>query len=251
MVLMEQLAMWVAETIGIFGYAGIVFLMMLESIIFPLPSEIILPLAGFLVSQGVLNLWLVTIAATLGSVLGSMISYEIGRAGGRPFLVKYGRYFWMEPERLRTTDRWFHTHGEITIVLARMLPFARYVISIPAGIARMDRKRFIVFTAIGSFIWNIALVYGGVLLGTHWYTILDYGAQIEIVIGTIVILFLLWYGYQAVKRRSRTLQRLAQANARRVRENVRIVRHHIKRAQEFSQQNVERIKGMARPPKKP
>ena len=244
---MESLVAWVAETIQILGYAGIVFLMMLESIILPLPSEIILPLAGFLVGQGVLNLWGVTLAATLGSVLGSMISYELGRIGGRPFLLTYGKYVWMRPEHLRKTDRWFRTHGEITILVARILPLTRYFISIPAGIARMDRRKFITYTAIGSFIWNLALIYGGVLLGQYWFTIIDYGAQLEVIIGSILILFLIWYGYSAVKRRSRFLQKLAQDNARAMRANVRRVRRHIVRAQRIGRANVERIVAFTRP----
>ena len=241
MAIMEYLAAWVAETIGILGYAGIVFLMMLESIILPLPSEIILPFAGFLVSQGALNLWLVALAATLGSVLGSCISYEIGRFGGRPFLVKYGRFFWMSHERLRHADWWFRRHGEATILLARVLPLTRYFISIPAGIARMDRRRFIMFTAIGSFVWNLALIYGGVLLGQHWYTIIDYGAQLEMVIGSIVILFVLWYAVQAVERRTMFMRRLAQHKA--VRANVRLARRTITRAHRFGK---ERMAALAR-----
>ncbi len=239
MPVMESLIAWVTQTIAIFGYPGIVFLMMLESIILPLPSEIILPLAGFLVGQGLLNLWLVAVAATLGSVMGSCVSYEIGRRGGRPFLVKYGRFFLMRPDRLRKTEAWFRNHGEGTILVSRMLPLTRYFISIPAGFSRMPRRTFILYTAIGSFIWNIALIYGGVLLGQYWFTIIEYGAQVEVVIGTIVILFCLWYIYQASARRSAFLKRLAAHKT--VRDNVRIVRRNIRRAQRFGKENIDRF----------
>lgn len=245
MAVMESLVAWVAQTIEIFGYPGIIFLMMLESIILPLPSEIILPLAGFLVGQGMLNLWFVALAATLGSVLGSCVSYEIGRSGGRPFLVKYGRFFLMRPDRLRKTERWFRDHGEGTILVSRMLPLTRYFISIPAGFARMPRRTFILYTAIGSFIWNITLIYGGVLLGQYWYTIIEYGAQVEVVIGSIVILFAMWYVYQASARRSAFLKRLTEHKA--VRENVRLVRRNIRRAQKFGKENIDRFAAAVSP----
>lgn len=230
MALTDLLVEWVAQTIAILGYAGIAFLMMLESIIFPLPSEIILPLAGFLVSQGLLNFWLVVLAATIGSVIGSGISYEIGRFGGRPFLVKYGRFFLLNEQRLRKTDEWFNKHGEGTVLVSRLLPITRYFISIPAGIARMDRRKFFLYTAIGAFIWNLALTGAGLALGTHWLSLLEYGAKIEIIAVVVLVAVIVWYVLKAVEERTKVMTRLAkskqvQAGIKTARRNLRRMRN--------------------------
>lgn len=239
MSLIDILAQWVVQTIHIFGYFGIAFLMALESIILPLPSEIILPFAGYLVAQGTFSFWAVVLFATIGSVFGSWVSYEIGRAGGRPFMQKYGKFFLLDEKKLKWTDRWFRKHGEGTVFVSRLLPLTRYFISIPAGIARMGRKKFLLYTAIGAGIWNMALTYAGVVLGTHWLVIIEYAAQIEIVIVSIIILVIIWYVVKAIDRYTQVMHRIAEN--KQVQRNIQTVRKGIRTVHRFSKKNLQTI----------
>jgi len=149
------------------GYPGIFVLMVMESATLPVPSEVVLPLGGYLVYQGRLEFWSVVAVATLGSLIGTMIDYGIGYYLGRPAVLRYGRIVRFSHERLATTERWFNRHGTNVVLLARFVPLLRTLIAFPAGIVRMEPKRFLAYSAVGILVWDIALVYIGFLAGQN------------------------------------------------------------------------------------
>ena len=149
------------------GYLGIFLLMVMESATLPVPSEVVLPLGGYLVSQGRLEFWSTVAVATIGSMVGTMVDYGIGYYLGRPAVLRYGRIVRFSEKRLETTEKWFATHGKSVVLLARFVPLLRTLIAFPAGIVRMDVKRFLAYSAIGILVWDIALVYLGVLAGQN------------------------------------------------------------------------------------
>jgi len=149
------------------GYLGIFLLMVMESATLPVPSEAVLPLGGYLVSQGRLEFWSTVAVATVGSLVGTMVDYGIGYYLGRPAVLRYGRIVRFSEKRLEMTERWFSTHGKSVVLLARFVPLLRTLIAFPAGIVRMDVKRFLAYSAIGILVWDIALVYLGDLAGQN------------------------------------------------------------------------------------
>jgi len=149
------------------GYLGIFLLMVMESATLPVPSEVVLPLGGYLVSQGRLEFWSTVAVATVGSLVGTMVDYGIGYYLGRPAVLRYGRIVRFSEKRLEMTERWFSTHGKSVVLLARFVPLLRTLIAFPAGIVRMDVKRFLAYSAIGILVWDIALVYLGDLAGQN------------------------------------------------------------------------------------
>ena len=153
------------------GYPGIFLLMVMESATLPVPSEIVLPLGGYLVYTGQLEFWSVVVVATLGSLVGTTIDYGIGYYLGRPAVLRYGRIVRFSHERLQTTEKWFSGHGDRVVLFARFVPLLRTLIAFPAGIVRMDPKRFLAYSAVGIFVWDVALVYLGVVAGQNSRTI--------------------------------------------------------------------------------
>ncbi len=143
------------------GYWGVILLMAMESSIFPVPSEVVMPPAAFLAAQGKMNLWGVIAAGTFGSWLGSAITYAFSRAFGRPFMLKFGKYFFCPPEKLERAERFLSRYEAGGIFFARLLPVVRHLISIPAGIVRMPFGKFSLMTTIGSFIWCSILSWYG------------------------------------------------------------------------------------------
>lgn len=148
---------WVQE----WGYLGVIILMAMESSIFPVPSEVVMPPAAFLAAQGKLNLWGVILAGTFGSWLGSAITYGISRWLGRPFVLRYGKYFFIKPDKLERAEVFMHKYQAGGIFFARLLPVVRHLISIPAGIVRMPFGMFSLMTTVGSFIWCAILSWYG------------------------------------------------------------------------------------------
>src|ERR1700675_3224663 len=148
--IIELLSVFIVATISRLGYAGIVLLMAIESACIPLPSEIIMPFSGYLVYTGRFNLWAVGVAGAFGCVLGSLVAYWVGMYGGRPLIEKYGKYVLISHHDLDLADRWFARFGEIIVFGSRLLPVIRTFIAFPAGVARMNLKRFIVYTFLGS-----------------------------------------------------------------------------------------------------
>jgi len=159
-----------------FGYIGVVIAMTIESCAIPLPSELILPFAGWSVSRGLIepltsspwSYWGAVLAGVLGNTLGSLASYAIGAYGGRPLVERYGKYVLISAHDLELAERWFARFGEVTVFFSRMLPIVRTFISVPAGIARMPLWRFTLFSILGTVPWVMLLVWGGMQLGDHW-----------------------------------------------------------------------------------
>lgn len=190
---------------GAVGYLGVMIAMTIESAMVPLPSELILPYAGFLVSDtrqleplthGQWNFWIVVVVATIGNMIGSLIAYAIGAYGGRPFLERYGRYLLIRPHEIVAADDFFKRRGAATVFVGRLLPIIRTFISFPAGVARMPLGTFVVYSAAGAFIWSCLLVYAGTVLGANWVqireTLQPFDLVIAIVVVIAVVLFVWW-----------------------------------------------------------
>lgn len=183
------------------GYFGIFFLMSLESMVFPMPSELVMPFAGFLIASGQMNLLFVVLAATLGSIVGSLLSYCLGKYGGNKFVFKYGKYFLLNEEHLINTERWFSKKGDLTIFIGRFIPIVRHVISIPAGIGKMDIKKFSLYTILGAGIWNFFLAYIGYLLGSNWEKIKQYSDYISWAVLIILLVIGAYFLLRAIKKK--------------------------------------------------
>ncbi len=180
--LFAVIAGFVISTIRAFGYGGVVFLMAVESACIPLPSEIILPFAGYLVFMHQLQLLPVGIAGAFGCVIGSIIAYAIGAYGGRPLIEKYGKYVLVSRHDLDMADRWFNRYGTMIVFTGRLLPVVRTFISLPAGISRMNFFKFIIYTFIGSLIWSLLITWIGFKLGQQWDTLGPYFHRFDDVI---------------------------------------------------------------------
>jgi len=166
--IIELLSIFIVATISRLGYTGVVLLMAIESACIPLPSEIIMPFSGYLVYTGRFNLWLVGVAGAFGCVVGSLVAYWAGAYGGRPLMEKYGRYLLVSRHDLDLADRWFERFGEVIVFASRLLPAIRTFIAFPAGVARMNLKKFAIYTFAGSLPWCIGLAYVGQRLGEKW-----------------------------------------------------------------------------------
>ncbi len=181
------------------GYGGIVLTMGIESACIPLPSEIIMPFSGSLVSTGRFTMLGVSVAGALGCVLGSVVAYAAGYYGGRPFLEKYGKYIFLSKKDIDNAERWTIKYGQAAIFISRLLPVIRTFISLPAGIARMNFWKFILYTFLGSLPWCWALAYVGKILGDNWDTLGKYFHQADLVIALLIlagIAFFLWHKFK-------------------------------------------------------
>jgi membrane protein DedA with SNARE-associated domain len=194
--LLEFLSAIIVAVISTLGYSGIVLLMAIESACIPLPSEIIMPFSGYLVSTHHMNLWLVALAGAVGCVLGSLVAYWVGMKGGRPLIEKYGRYLLVSKHDLDLADRWFEKRGEIIVFVSRMLPAIRTFIAFPAGVARMNLKRFVIYTFAGSFPWCLGLAYVGQKLGEKWNkddTLKTWFHRFDFLIGIAAVILVAWW----------------------------------------------------------
>ncbi|MBQ7543427.1 MAG: DedA family protein [Synergistaceae bacterium] len=172
--IISALTAWLVDTIGRMGYTGIVSLMFLESSFFPFPSEVVMPPAGYLAWKGEMSLSLVLLSGIAGSLLGALFNYWIAVKFGRPFLLKWGKYFFVSPESVNKADEFFLKHGHISTLVGRLLPVIRQYISLPAGIARMPMKTFTLYTSIGAGAWVVVLTFAGYLLGEHQDLLKEY-----------------------------------------------------------------------------
>jgi membrane protein DedA with SNARE-associated domain len=168
----QRILDFIAATYNLLQWPGVIGLMAIESACIPFPSELIMPLAGWMLikEQGLPSVYtlLAGVYGAIGNTLGSVIAYYVGMWAGRPLLNKYGRYVLISQHDLDIADRWFSRRGGWTVFVSRLLPVVRTYISLPAGIARMHIVKFLVYTFTGSFIWSTGLAYGGYLLGEHW-----------------------------------------------------------------------------------
>lgn len=197
------LASFIIWGISGLGYAGVALMMAIESACIPLPSEIIMPFAGYLVSKGQFTLLGAAFAGAIGCVVGSVLAYWVGIYGGRKFIEKYGKYILISHHDLEIADRFFNKHGSGAIFFSRLLPVVRTFISLPAGIAKMNFTKFVIYTFLGSFPWCYGLAYIGKKLGDHWNTLGVYFHKFDAVIGIIFVILAVWY----IRRHLRLLKR--------------------------------------------
>jgi membrane protein DedA with SNARE-associated domain len=216
--IIEILSAFIVATISTLGYAGIVLLMAIESACIPLPSEIIMPFSGYLVYTGRFNLWAVSVAGAFGCVVGSLVAYWVGMYGGRPLIEKYGRYLLISHHDLDLADRWFARFGEIIVFASRLLPVIRTFIAFPAGVARMNLKRFVIYTFAGSLPWCLALAYIGQKLGEQWDknpTLKAVFHRFDFVIGILVVLAITWWVWRHLSalRRGKHIRQIHESKS--------------------------------------
>jgi len=190
---------------GSIGYVGVGLAMAIESAMIPLPSELVLPYAGFLISDpsqieplthSPWGFWFVVAIATIGNTIGSVIGYAIGAWGGRPFLERWGKYLLIREHELELADRFFQKYGPATAFFSRLMPIVRTFISFPAGVARMPLGKFIFYSTLGAIPWSIALVWAGEQLGANWvdirHALQPYDLAIAVFVVALVVLFIWW-----------------------------------------------------------
>jgi membrane protein DedA with SNARE-associated domain len=200
----ESIAAFGTHVIGSIGYLGVFLLMTAESMILPVPSEAVMPFAGFAVYESTLGWAGVIAAATLGSIVGSLIGYAIGRFGGRPFLSRFGKYLLLDSDDLAATERFFARRGSVTILVSRFIPIVRHLISIPAGMGSMKLLPFCVFTVIGAGLWNAFLTWCGFALKSNWSTVMRYSHWIDIGVVVLLLALVALYVGRHLRRRKRT-----------------------------------------------
>jgi membrane protein DedA with SNARE-associated domain len=200
---MDAFAQWIQEVVRAAGYPGVFIFITLESTLVPIPSELVMPFAGYMASQGEFSLPVILVINSVGALLGSGLCYWIGVVGGRPFLVKYGKYFLVRQHDIEKTEAFFAKHGKKTVLIARFVPVIRHVISVPAGIARMPLRSFFLQTFIGSTIWGGALILLGYYVGANWETFAKPLKRVDLLIGVILVLALVALGIRFVVRRRR------------------------------------------------
>lgn len=199
--IVEKIFEYIVLGMSIGGYFGLFLLMALESMIAPVPSEVVMPFAGYLVLQGRFNFWTAVLVSGLGSIFGSVLSYYIGLYGGRPLVFKFGKYLLLEEEHLNWTEKWFKNQGDKTIFISRFIPVVRHLISIPAGIAKMSMNKFVVYTFVGATTWNLILLYAGFKLGEHWDKIHEFSRELDIIFVIAVVLFLAYFTWKHNKNK--------------------------------------------------
>lgn len=206
--MLELLVSWIINFISASGYLGVFFLMLIESALIPMPSEVTMPFSGFLVTQGKFNFWLIVLAGTFGNLLGSIAAYFLGFWGEdhivRSLIRKYGKYILISEHEYDRSEKWFRKYGEIIVFVSRLLPAVRTYISLPAGIAKMNLHKFIFYTTAGSFIWSVFLTYIGVALGKNWSKIGNFFHAFDTVIVVLGLIFVAWYIHKKVKRHPKT-----------------------------------------------
>jgi membrane protein DedA with SNARE-associated domain len=182
------------------GYISVFVLMTMESMVLPVPSEAVMPFAGFLIFQKVFTFPGVIVASVLGSITGSLASYALGLWGGRPFIRKFGKYLLLDMEELEATEKFFGKYGEITILLSRFIPVVRHLISIPAGTGRMNIVKFLVYTVIGAGAWNTFLAWAGFELRKNWEQVMKYSHILDYVVLAVLFALLVLFVVRQVRK---------------------------------------------------
>jgi membrane protein DedA with SNARE-associated domain len=201
--ILRPLVEFITSVISSLGYGGIFFLMILESALIPIPSEIIMPFSGFLASTGKLGSVGVILAGSLGNLVGSVITYYLGIRLGRAFLIKYGKYILFRVHHLVWTEQLFQKYGDKISFVGRLLPGVRTYISLPAGIGKSNFIKFVVYTLVGSIIWNSLLTYGGIQLGRSWQHIDKYSSYLDIIAVVATAVFIVWIVYSNTRNRGK------------------------------------------------
>ncbi|MCK5111335.1 MAG: DedA family protein [Arcobacteraceae bacterium] len=198
--MLHEMAQWITDTIFDMGYFGIFLLMCIESSFIPFPSEIVLIPAGYLASKGEMNITLIMFSSLMGSILGALINYFGALYVGRKFLLKYGKYILVSHETLEKMETFFKKHGAISTFNGRLIPGVRQLISIPAGLSRMNLKIFIIYTSLGALIWSAVLVVLGYIIGENQALISEYLSQIITVTLAFVGILISLYIFRHKKR---------------------------------------------------
>jgi membrane protein DedA with SNARE-associated domain len=192
---MHELINWLVLTIGALGYPGIFLLMAMESSVIPIPSELVMPPAGYLVQQGQMHLVIVILCGTVGSLVGAYVNYFAAHYLGKPLLLKYGKYVWITEEKFARVERYFRDHGEISTFVARLLPVVRHLISLPAGLAGMNHFKFSLYTLLGAGLWVTVLTFIGYFIGAERELIMQYSHQAligAVVLSAVIITVYIW-----------------------------------------------------------
>ncbi len=182
---MHELINWLVQTIGALGYPGIFLLMAMESSVIPIPSEVVMPPAGYLAQQGQMNMFVAILCGTVGSLVGAYANYFAAHYLGRPLVIKYGKYVWITEEKFAKVEAFFREHGEVSTFIGRLLPVVRHLISLPAGLAGMNHIKFSLYTLLGAGMWVTILTYIGYFIGANRDLIMKYSHQA--LIGAIVL----------------------------------------------------------------
>ena len=201
--MLEDFSDWVQRVVAAGGYPVVFLFIMLESTLVPIPSELVMPFAGFMASQGKFSLPVILVINSLGALVGSGICYWIGVVGGKPFLVRYGKYFLVRQHEIERTEAFFAKHGNKTILIGRFLPVIRHIISVPAGIARMPLPGFFLQTFLGATIWGGVLIVLGYYVGANWKVFSTELKSVDHIIAAILVLALVALGIRFVVRRRR------------------------------------------------
>ncbi len=193
---MHAVVQWLLDTIGAMGYPGVFLLMAMESSIIPVPSELVMPPAGYLAYQGKMNIWLAILCGTVGSLAGAYANYFASHYLGRPLIIKYGKYVLIPPEKFERVEKFFLQHGEISTFIGRLLPVVRHLISIPAGLSGMNHLRFSIYTLLGAGIWCSVLAGIGYVIGENQQLIMQYAHQAVIwvlIASTVLVAVYVWW----------------------------------------------------------
>jgi len=200
----KELLAFIAETYSTLGWPGIIALMAVESVFFPITSEAVMPLAGWMLiaakNQGVWLILFISICGATGSLIGALIIYFTGAYAGRLLVERYGKFLFITNKDLEIATNWFNKYGNWAVFLCRLIPMARSLVSLPAGISRMPLIQFTAFTFAGSFIWSLILTYAGYQLGENWEQIRSFIRPVEIPILLIFLLFIAYYVYKQIRR---------------------------------------------------
>ncbi len=209
---MQEVARFFQHVVESLGYPGLFMLVMLESTLVPVPSTLVFPFAGFLAAKGVFSLPIVLAINSAGAIAGSALGYWLGAAGGKPLLLKYGKYALIRQKDIERTEAWFANHGKATVFIARFVPVVRHIISLPAGIARMPLLPFLFQTFLGATLWGGFLILLGYYMGEHWDTVANKLKRFDLVIGGAIVVAVLVVAVRFVLKRRRE-RRLAENNA--------------------------------------
>lgn len=203
--MLGDLATWVQDIIERLGAVGVALLIILENVFPPIPSEIVLPFAGFVAQRGDGSVVVMIVAATVGAVIGALILYYVAALIGPVrlgvFIAKFGKWFGVKPADLTRAEQWFDRHAVAAVLLGRCVPLIRSVVSVPAGFRRMPLVPFIAYTALGSAVWNTALIGAGAALGNQWENVEPYVAILQWLVLAAIALFLTWFIYGKIRRR--------------------------------------------------
>lgn len=197
---LEKILSWAVALVAKFGYGGIFLTMALESAAIPIPSEVVLPFAGFLASSGKLSFWLIILAASLANLTGAVAIYWVGVCGGRPLLKKYGHYLLISEYEISKVEKWMDHYQEKAAFISRLLPGVRTFSSLLFGAVRTNFKKFVGYTLAGSFLWNLALAYIGLVTGDRWGTLRPYFQKFELAIAAVILILIIIFLYRHFKK---------------------------------------------------